>query len=71
MNRKIVLGAIVLASTVLAGCASNARVDALQTSVDSIASDVSAIRATVQTAADEAARANQRLDNMTKGNYRK
>ena len=58
MNRtKLVLGAVILGSTLLAGCSSNAKIDQLS-------SDVNAMRADVQAAKDDAARANQRLDNM-------
>ena len=57
MNRtKLVLGAVVLASTLLAGCSSNAKIDQLSSDV--------------QAAKDDAARANQRLDNQAHS-YRK
>ncbi|CRJ76488.1 LPP leucine zipper domain-containing protein [Salmonella enterica] len=50
MNRtKLVLGAVILGSTLLAGCSSNAKIDQLSSDV--------------QAAKDDAARANQRLDN--------
>lgn len=78
MNRtKLVLGAVILASTMLAGCSSTAKLDqlssdvqTLNSKVDQLSNDVNAVRADVQTAKDEAARANQRLDNMAHG-YRK
>ncbi|EKB8099388.1 murein lipoprotein [Salmonella enterica] len=64
MNRtKLVLGAVILGSTLLAGCSSNAKVDQLS-------NDVNAMRSDVQSAKDEAARANQRLDNQAT-KYRK
>lgn len=77
MNRtKLVLGAVILGSTLLAGC-SNSKVDqlsadvsALNTKVDQLSSDVSSLRSDVQSAKDDAARANQRLDNQTRS-YRK
>lgn len=64
MNRtKLVLGAVILGSTLLAGCSSNAKVDQLS-------NDVNAMRSDVQAAKDDAARANQRLDNQAT-KYRK
>ena len=57
MNRtKLVLGAVILASTMLAGCSSNAKIDQLSSDV--------------QAAKDDAARANQRLDNQA-SHYKK
>lgn len=57
MNRtKLVLGAVILGSTLLAGCSSNAKIDQLSSDV--------------QAAKDDAARANQRLDNAAT-KYRK
>lgn len=78
MNRtKLVMGAVILASTLLAGCSSNAKMDQLSTDVqtlnskvDQLSNDVNAIRSDVQAAKDEAARANQRLDNQTQA-YKK
>ncbi|PVZ84398.1 murein lipoprotein [Serratia sp. S1B] len=78
MNRtKLVLGAVILASTMLAGCSSTAKLDqlssdvqTLNSKVDQLSNDVNAVRSDVQTAKDEAARANQRLDNMAHS-YRK
>jgi murein lipoprotein len=69
MNRtKLVLGAVVLASTMLAGCSSNAKIDQLSSDVqtlnakvDQLSNDVNAVRSDVQAAKDDAARANQRL----------
>ena len=60
---KLVLGAVILGSTLLAGCSSNAKIDQLS-------NDVNAMRSDVQAAKDDAARANQRLDNMAT-KYRK
>ncbi|HCB6605218.1 TPA: murein lipoprotein [Salmonella enterica subsp. enterica serovar Typhi] len=52
MNRtKLVLGAVILGSTLLAGCSSNAKIDQLSSDVQTL------------NAKDDAARANQRLDN--------
>ncbi|CAK9885198.1 MAG: Major outer membrane prolipoprotein Lpp [Candidatus Erwinia impunctatus] len=78
MNRtKLVLGAVVLASTMLAGCANNTKLDQLSSDVqtlnakvDQLSGDVNAMRSDVQAAKDDAARANQRLDNQTRS-YRK
>lgn len=78
MNRtKLVLGAVILGSTLLAGCSSNAKIDqlssdvqTLNTKVDQLSNDVSAVRSDVQAAKDDAARANQRLDNQAHA-YRK
>ena len=72
MNRtKLVLGAVILASTMLAGCSSNAKIDqlssdvsTLNSKVDQLSNDVAAVKADTQAAKDDAARANQRLDNQ-------
>ena len=72
MNRtKLVLGAVILGSTLLAGCSSNAKIDQLSSDVqtlnakvDQLSNDVNAMRSDVQAAKDDAARANQRLDNQ-------
>lgn len=76
-STKLVLGAVILGSALLAGCSSNAKVDqlstdvqTLSTKVDQLSSDVAGIRTDVQTAKDDAARANQRLDNQAHS-YRK
>ena len=68
---KLVLGAVILGSTLLAGCSSNAKIDQLSSDVqtlnakvDQLSNDVNAMRSDVQAAKDDAARANQRLDNM-------
>ena len=67
MNRtKLVLGAVILGSTLLAGCSSNAKIDQLSSDVQTL----NAIRSDVQAAKDDAARANQRLDNQAHS-YRK
>ena len=78
MNRtKLLLGAVILASTMLAGCSSNAKiyqlssdVQTLNAKVDQLSNDVNAMRSDVQAAKDDAARANQRLDNQAT-KYRK
>ncbi|HFT5033853.1 TPA: murein lipoprotein Lpp [Shigella flexneri] len=75
---KLVLGAVILGSTLLAGCSSNAKIDqlvnfsvqTLNAKVDQLSNDVNAMRSDVQAAKDDAARANQRLDNMAT-KYRK
>ena len=70
---KLVLGAVILGSTLLAGCSSNAKIDqlsSLNAKVDQLSNDVNAMRSDVQAAKDDAARANQRLDNMAT-KYRK
>ena len=68
---KLVLGAVIL------GCSSNAKIDQLSSDVqtlnakvDQLSNDVNAMRSDVQAAKDDAARANQRLDNMAT-KYRK
>lgn len=73
----LVLGAVILGSTLLAGCSSNAKIDQLSSDVqtlnakvDQLSNDVNAMRSDVQAAKDDAARANQRLDNMAT-KYRK
>lgn len=70
---KLVLGAVFVASTLLAGCSSNAKHDQLNSElqtinakVDQLGMDVNALRTDVQTAKDEAVRANQRLDNQVR-----
>ena len=65
---KLVLGAVILGSTLLAGCSSD--VQTLNAKVDQLSNDVNAMRSDVQAAKDDAARANQRLDNMAT-KYRK
>lgn len=72
MNRiKLVLGSVILGSTLLAGCSSNTKIEQLSTDVqtlnvkvDQLSNDVTAIRSDVQVAKDDALRANQRLDNQ-------
>ncbi|MGL9760526.1 MAG: major outer membrane lipoprotein [Symbiopectobacterium sp.] len=74
MNRtKLVLGAVILGSTLLAGCSSNVKIDQLSSNVqtlsakvDQLSSDVNTIHADVQAVKDDAARANQRLDNQVR-----
>lgn len=70
---KIVLGTVILATTVLAGCSSHhkssekmpSEIQTLNVKIDQLSSDVHAIRTEVQASRDDAARANQRLDNQT------
>lgn len=72
MNRtKLVLGAVILGSTLLAGCSSNAKIDQLSSDVqtlnakvDQLSNDVNAIRSDVQAAKDDAARANQQINRL-------
>ncbi|MBK5072949.1 murein lipoprotein [Budviciaceae bacterium BWR-B9] len=70
MNRtKVVLGAVILGATLLAGCAKSTDTST-NSKLTQLISDVAALRSDVQVAKDEAARANQRLDNMTRS-YKK
>ncbi|AWH87360.1 LPP leucine zipper domain-containing protein [Limnobaculum parvum] len=70
MNRtKVVLGAVILSATLLAGCAKSTDTST-NSKLTQLISDVAALRSDVQVAKDEAARANQRLDNMTRS-YKK
>ncbi|MFS1539622.1 MAG: major outer membrane lipoprotein [Candidatus Phlomobacter fragariae] len=72
MNRtKAVLSSIVLASALLAGCSNSGQINKLSSDVqtlngkvDQLSNNVQSLRIDVQTAKDEAARANQRLDNQ-------
>lgn len=73
MKAKIILGAVILASGLLAGCSSNnnaqldqisSDVNRLNTKVEQLSSDVQSARAEAKSAYDEATRANQRLDNQ-------
>jgi murein lipoprotein len=68
---------ITKAGALLAGCSSNAKIDQLSSDVqtlnakvDQLSNDVNAMRSDVQAAKDDAARANQRLDNQAT-KYRK
>ncbi|MDE9427143.1 major outer membrane lipoprotein [Xenorhabdus bovienii] len=78
MNRtKVVFGAVILASTLLAGCSSATKVEQLATQVNTLGSkvdqlrnDLSAVHSDVQSAKEEAARANNRLDNQVRS-YKK
>ncbi|MGP1928452.1 MAG: major outer membrane lipoprotein [Arsenophonus sp. NC-WZS1-MAG3] len=74
---KIVLGSIVLASGLLAGCSTSSQINkvssdlqTLNDKVDQLSNDVQSLHIDVQTAKDEADRANQRLDNQVH-NYKK
>ena len=60
---KLVLGAVILGSTLLAGCSINAKIDQLSSDVqtlnakvDQLSNDVNAMRSDVQAAKDDAAR---------------
>nr|P09461.1 RecName: Full=Major outer membrane lipoprotein Lpp; Flags: Precursor [Proteus mirabilis]AAA25658.1 lipoprotein [Proteus mirabilis]AAA25659.1 lipoprotein precursor [Proteus mirabilis] len=72
MKAKIVLGAVILASGLLAGCSSsnNAQLDQISSDVNRLNTQVQQLSSDVQSAnaqakaAYEAARANQRLDNQ-------
>ncbi|MEQ4923574.1 Lpp/OprI family alanine-zipper lipoprotein [Proteus hauseri] len=72
MKAKLVLGAVIVASGLLAGCSSNTAqldqissdVSRLNTQVQQLSGDVQSARAEAKSAYDEAARANQRLDNQ-------
>ncbi|HBQ4226823.1 TPA: major outer membrane lipoprotein [Escherichia coli] len=57
---KLVLGAVILGSTLLAGCSSNAKIDQLSSDVqtlnakvDQLSNDVNAMRSDVQAAKDD------------------
>ncbi|SPP31250.1 Major outer membrane lipoprotein Lpp [Arsenophonus endosymbiont of Aleurodicus floccissimus] len=70
---KVLLGSIVLASALLAGCSNSSQINKLSSDVqtvngkvDQLSNDVQSLRIDVQTAKDEAARANQRLDNQVR-----
>ncbi len=73
MNKfQAILGAAALSCTVLAGC-SSASLDELNTKVDAIAADVDALKAQQSKLANDvafvksdAARANERLDNLAR-----
>ncbi len=76
-HTKLVLGAVILGSMLLAGCSHNSRMDqlssdvqSLNAKVDQLSNDVNGMRSDVQMARDDAARANQRLDNQAQS-YRK
>ncbi|EKD3596438.1 major outer membrane lipoprotein [Salmonella enterica subsp. enterica serovar Cerro] len=77
-TNKLILGAVVLGSTLLAGCSSNAKIEQLSSDVqtlsakvEQLSNDVNAMRSDVQAAKDDAARANQRLDNKVVSHVRK
>ncbi|MDD7022169.1 MAG: LPP leucine zipper domain-containing protein [Aeromonadales bacterium] len=71
MNKfQAMLGVVALGATVLVGCASN---DGLEAKVDAIAADVDALKAQQSKLANDvafvksdAARANERLDNLAR-----
>ncbi len=73
MNRtKLVLGAVIMASTLLAGCSkgktdkvsSDSQAQTVNAKVDQISNDMNALRSEVEAVRSDAARANSRLDNM-------
>lgn len=66
---KMVVGAVILASTMLVGCSSNG--DATSATLNSVVTKLNSIQSDVQEAKSEAARANQRLDNLTRTSYKK
>lgn len=74
MNKfAVVLGAAALGATVLAGCNSNTTLDQINAKVDAIATDVDALKTQQSKLANDvafvksdAARANERLDNLAR-----
>ncbi len=79
MFNKVVLGAMLAGSMILAGCSSDKHasleqvqsdVQVVQTKVDNLEKDVTALKQDADIAKGEAARANQRLDNQATA-YRK
>ncbi len=79
MFNKVIFGSIFVATMALAGCSSDKHasleqvqsdVKVVQTKVDNLEKDVSALKQDADIAKGEAARANQRLDNQATA-YRK
>ncbi len=75
MINKILMGVVLAGSLVLAGCASDethveGQTLTLEQRVDNLEQDVQVLDQKVEAAADEAGRANQRLDNQATS-YRK
>ena len=74
MNKfAVVLGAAALGATLLSGCANNAGMAQLNAKVDAIAADVDALKTQQSKLANDvafvksdAARANERLDNLAR-----
>lgn len=66
---KMVVGAVILASTMLVGCSSNN--DATNATLNSVVTKLNQVQSDIQEAKAEAARANQRLDNLTRTSYKK
>ncbi|KPD02456.1 major outer membrane lipoprotein [Moellerella wisconsensis] len=73
IRTKLLLGSIVLASALLAGCSNSTEVQKLSSDVqtlngkvDQLSNDVQSLRTDVQAAQQEATRANQRLDNQVR-----
>ncbi|WP_216782770.1 LPP leucine zipper domain-containing protein [Candidatus Profftia tarda] len=70
-TKILLLSSLSLASTMLVGCASNAKIDQLYTNIQNLdnkcaqlSDDINSMRSDVQTAKEDSVRANQRLDNM-------
>ncbi len=67
---KVILGAVVLGSLLITGCSdakfvkTQAEVKTVSEKVDALQSDVYELQKESQVASEEAARANQRLDNQ-------
>lgn len=78
MFNKVLVGAMLAGSLALAGCSSDgvqltkldAQVQTLNEKVDVLQGDVNVLKHDTKAASDEAARANQRLDNQATA-YRK
>lgn len=79
MFKKVLVGAVLAGSMVLAGCSSNKtekidslgeQVQVIENKVDQLQGDVDAMKQDVLIVRGDAARANQRLDNQAQS-YRK
>lgn len=74
MNKfQLILGAAAIGATLLTGCASQSSVDQLSAKVDALATDVEALKTQQSKLANDvafvksdAARANERLDNLAR-----
>ncbi|MFB6421931.1 MAG: major outer membrane lipoprotein [Candidatus Malihini olakiniferum] len=76
-TKLVLMSMVILGSTLLSGCSSSSKFDqlsfdvqTLSAKVDQLSNDVNTIRVDVQAAKDDAALANQRLDNQVH-NYKK
>ncbi len=74
---KLVLGAVVLGSTLLAGCSNNAKIDqlsndvqTLNTKVDQVSTDLNSVRSEVQAVKAQADQNTAAINNQSKS-YRK